>query len=169
MNVLTKPKCSRQKCTKYISQQGFDVPDSPTGHGEETTTNTDGDRSPDVSDTRSHCRQSTRNQTTRVRTAFRVRGSHKIHRTASSVRGVSHFTECADKPGDTSCGWNRQRIRTAQSAQRWPAHDNARCNAGWRDNAAHFQMGQPKGQLVNRFCDHHELLDYTHKSRSVVK
>ena len=26
---------SRQECTKYTSQQGFDVPDSPTGHGEE--------------------------------------------------------------------------------------------------------------------------------------
>ena len=60
------------------------------------TTNTDGDRSPDVSDTRSHCRQTTRNQTTRVRTAFRVRGSDKIYRTASRLRGVSHFTECAD-------------------------------------------------------------------------
>ena len=53
------------------------------------TTNTDGDRLPDVSDTRSHCRQSTRNQTTRVRTAFRLPGSDKINRTASRVRGVS--------------------------------------------------------------------------------
>ena len=26
---------SRQRCTKYTGQQGFDVPDSPTGHGEE--------------------------------------------------------------------------------------------------------------------------------------
>ena len=25
---------SRQECTKYTSQQGFDVPDSPMGHGE---------------------------------------------------------------------------------------------------------------------------------------
>ena len=60
------------------------------------TTNTDGDRSLDVSDTRSHCRQSRRNQRKRVRTVFRVRGSDKIYRTASRVRGVSHFTECAD-------------------------------------------------------------------------
>ena len=92
MICLTKSECcfclilSRQKCTKYTSQQGFDVPDSPTGHGEEKgfsqTTNTDGDKSPDVSDTRSHCRQSTRNQTTRARTAFRVRGSDKIYCTA---------------------------------------------------------------------------------------
>ena len=92
---------SRQKCIKYTGQQGFDVPDSPTGYGEESkdflqTRNTDGDRSPDVSDTRSHCRQSTRNQRKRVRTVFRVRGSNKIYRTASRVRGVSHFTECAD-------------------------------------------------------------------------
>ena len=35
-------------------------------------------------------------QTRRVRTACRVRGSNKIHRTASRVRGISHFTECAD-------------------------------------------------------------------------
>ena len=39
---------------------------------------------------------STRNETTRVRTAFRVRGSDKIYCTSSRVRGVSHFTECAD-------------------------------------------------------------------------
>ena len=52
----------------------------------------DGDRSPDVSDTRSHCKQSTRNQTTRVRTAFRVRGSDKIYRTAQSARDNQHTT-----------------------------------------------------------------------------
>ena len=23
------------------------------------------------------------------------------------------------------------------------------------------KLGQPKGQLLERFCDHHELLDYT--------
>ena len=88
------------------------------------TTNTDVDRSPDVSDTRSHCRQSTLNQPTRVRTAFRVRGSEKICRTSSRVRGVSHFTECADKPDDTSRGWNKQGSRTAQSARRRPAQHN---------------------------------------------
>ena len=100
VGMLFLSDLSRQKYTKYTGQQRFDVRDSPTGHGREKgfsqTTNTDGDKSPDVSDTRSHCRQSTRNQTTRVRTAFRVRGSDKIYRTASRVRGVSQFTECAD-------------------------------------------------------------------------
>ena len=32
---------------------------------------------------------------------------------------------------------------------------------GEREDAALFQMGQPKGQLLNQFCDHDELLDYT--------
>ena len=100
VGMLFLSDLSRQKCTKYAGQQKFAVPDSPTGHGEEKKDfrrqQTQMERSPDVSDTRSHCRQSTRNQTTRVRTAFRVRGSDKIYRTASRVRGISHFTECAD-------------------------------------------------------------------------
>ena len=97
VGMLFLSDLSRQKCTMYTGQQGFDVPDSPTGHGEGKKDfrrqQTQMERSPDVSDTRSHCRQSTRNQTTRARTAFRVRG---IYRTAFTVRGVSHFTECAD-------------------------------------------------------------------------
>ena len=64
VGMLLLSDLSCQECTTYRSQQGFDVPDSPTGQGEEKrfsqTTNTDGDRSPDVSDTRSHCFQSTR-------------------------------------------------------------------------------------------------------------
>ena len=33
--MLSLSDLSRQKCTTYTGQQGFDVPDSPTGHGEE--------------------------------------------------------------------------------------------------------------------------------------
>ena len=36
---------------------------------------------------------------------------------------------------------------------------------GERDDAALFQMGQPKGELLNRFCDHHELLEATKHER----
>ena len=107
VGMLFLSDLSRQKCTQYTGQQGFDAPDSPTGHGEERKDfrrqQTQMERSPDVSDTRSHCRQSTRDQTTRVRTASRVRGSDKIYRTASRVRGKSHCSECAEEASTTQC------------------------------------------------------------------
>ena len=74
------------------------------------TTNTDGDRSPDVSDTRSHCFQSTRERSQIVRTS-RVRGEIKSRTSPNTrrnhtmclalhrVRGgqVSYFSEYADR------------------------------------------------------------------------
>ena len=41
VEMLFLSDLSRQKCTKYTSQQEFDVPDSPTGFSQ--TTNTDGE------------------------------------------------------------------------------------------------------------------------------
>ena len=85
VGTLFRSDLSRQECSTYTttSQQEFDVPDSPTGHGEEKgfrrQQTHDGDKSPDVSDTRSHCFQSTRENST-----------------------CSHLTECAEKPEDTS-------------------------------------------------------------------
>ena len=122
VGILFLSDLSRQKCTKYTSQQGFDVPDSPTGHGEEKK----GFRRQETQMETGHQMCRTRNRTAdRVRgikqrefVLLSVRGSDKIYRTASRVRGLSHFTECADKPGDTSCGWNRKRTRAAQSARR---------------------------------------------------
>ena len=135
----------------------IDVPDSPTGHGEE--------------------RKDFRRQQTQMETGhqmFRIRD-----RTADRVRGIKQrdfalLSECAVQtrsiallrvrgyPEDTSRGWNKQGSRTAQSARRRPAQHNARCNAGWRGMTQRFsKLGQPKRQLLNRFCDHHELLDYT--------
>ena len=84
---------SRQECSTYTttSQQEFDVPDSPTGHREEkgfcSQQTHDGDRSPDVSDTRSHCSQSTLENSTLVRTSQCARrtGSDKS-RTSQSAR-----------------------------------------------------------------------------------
>ena len=37
VGMLFLSDLSRQKCTAYTSQQEFDIPDSPTGHGEEKT------------------------------------------------------------------------------------------------------------------------------------
>ena len=83
---------SRQECTTYTSQQGFDVPDSPTGHGEKK---------------RVFRRQQTQMETghqmcrTRDRTAFRVRGrDHQLfapQECAEKHNTFSHLTECADK------------------------------------------------------------------------
>ena len=89
---------SRQKCTKYTGQQGFDAPDSPTGHGEERKDfrrqQTKMERSPDVSDTRSHCRQyaGSNNKSSHCFQSARFRQdlSHCFQ------RGISHSTECAD-------------------------------------------------------------------------
>ena len=198
LNVLS------QKCTKYSGQQRFDVPDSPTGHGEKgfsKTTNTDGDRSPDVSDTRSHCRQSTRNQTTRVRTASRVRGVQKrsialLPECAVQARSIALLPECAEYRTSLSARINqktrlvvrtnknlallrvrgegqhntirevtldedRHEYRTAHVRGMTSTPQCAMKRQMESDDAALFQMGQPKGQLLNRFCDHHELLDYT--------
>ena len=64
VGMLFLSDLSRQKCTKYTGQQGFDVPDSPTSHEEERKDfrrqQTQMERSP-------VCR-------TRDRTADRVRG-----------------------------------------------------------------------------------------------
>ena len=79
VGLLFLSDLSRQKCTKYTSQQGFDVPDSPTGHGEEKM----GFRRQQTQMETGHqmCR-------TRDRTAFRVRGrNHKLF--------APH--ECADR------------------------------------------------------------------------
>ena len=105
VGMLFLSDLSRQKCTKYTGQQGFDVPDSPTGHGAEK---------------KDFRRQQTQMETghqrcrTRVRTAFRVRGSDKIlpecaeYRTSLSARITRrHVTwleqtrMCAEKASTT--------------------------------------------------------------------
>ena len=84
---------SRQECNTYTttSQQEFDVPDLPTAHGEEKgfsqTQTHDGDKSPDVSDTRSHCFKSTRERSTLVRTSPAARRNQKTRpRTSPSAQ-----------------------------------------------------------------------------------
>ena len=68
---------SRQESTKN-SQQEFDVPEFRTGHGRHASQTThDGDLSPDVSDTMSHC--------------------FPEHAEISNSQ-VSHFSECAEEP-----------------------------------------------------------------------
>ena len=57
---------SRQKCTKYSGQQGFDVPDSPTGHGEK--------------------RKDFRRQQTQMETGHQM--CRTLDRTADRVRGI---------------------------------------------------------------------------------
>ena len=100
VGMLFLSDLSRQECRTYTttSQQEFDVRDSPTGHGQETCFRRqqthDGDRSPDVSDTRSHCFQST----------------------WEKLNTCSHLTECAEKPRDTS--------RTSPSARRTGSNEN---------------------------------------------
>ena len=78
--------------SRHHESTKFDVPDSPTGHGEEKGFRRqhthDGDRSPDVFDTRSHC----------------------FPEYAGKLNTRSHLTECAEKPEDTS--------RTPPSARR---------------------------------------------------
>ena len=84
VGMLFLSDLSRQKCTMYTGQQVFDVPDSPTGHGEER---------------KDFPRQQTQMETghqmcrTRDRTAFRVRASDKIHRTAQSARRKASTTQ----------------------------------------------------------------------------
>ena len=79
VGMLFLSDLSRQKCTKYTGQQGFDVPDSPTGHGEER---------------KDFCRQQTQMETghqmcrTRDRTADRVHGIKQ--------RELALLSECAD-------------------------------------------------------------------------
>ena len=99
MNVLTKSECcfclisvARNVPSTQVNRDStFQIHQRVTEKrkGFSQTTNTDGDRSPDVSDTRSHCRQSTRNQTTRVRTAFRVRGSDLLPECAECRTSLS--------------------------------------------------------------------------------
>ena len=89
---------SRQECNTYTttSQQEFDVPDLPTGHGEEKgfsqTQTHDGDKSPDVSDTRSHCFKSTRERSTLVRTSPGARRNQKTRLALHQVRRGQHQT-----------------------------------------------------------------------------
>ena len=106
---------SRQECSTFTttSQLEFDVPDSPTGHGREKgfrrQRTHDGDRSPDVSDTRSHC----------------------FPEYAGQLNTCSHLTECLEKPDDTSrtspgarrTGSNRS--RTSQSTRMDQTKDSA--------------------------------------------
>ena len=101
--MLSLSDLSRQESSTYTttSQQEFDVPDSPTGHGEEKgfrrQQTHDGDRSPDVSDRRSHC----------------------FPENAGKLNTCSHLTECADGPNKGFCtprSAQETRIRTAQSA-----------------------------------------------------
>ena len=120
VGMLFLSDLSHQECTKYTSQHGFDVPDSPTCHGEEKKVFADN------KDTMEAGHQMCR---TRDRTAFRVRGKdqqlfapHRVRgqiksRTSPStrrnhtmclalnrVRGgqVSYFSQYAD--------WTKQRI-----------------------------------------------------------
>ena len=94
VGVLFLSDLGRQECSTCTttSQQEFDVPDSPTGHGEEKgfshTTNT------------------------RWRQVTRCVG-HEIAplpQHAGKINTCSHLTECAEKPEDTS--------RTSQGARR---------------------------------------------------
>ena len=87
---------SRPECTKYTSQQGFDVADSPTGHGEEKRV---------FADNKHRWRQVTRcvGHEIALQTEYAESNNESSHcfqsarfRPASRVRGVSHFTECAD-------------------------------------------------------------------------
>ena len=79
VGMLFLSDLSRQKCIKNTGQQGFDVPDSPTGHGEERK---DFRRHRTQMETgRQMCR-------TRDRTADRVRGIKQ--------REFALLSECAD-------------------------------------------------------------------------
>ena len=78
VGVLFLSDLSRQKCTKYTSQQGFDVRDSPTGHGEE--------------------RMGFRRQQTQMETGHQM--CRTRDRTADRVRGIKQrepalLSECA--------------------------------------------------------------------------
>ena len=78
VGMLFLPDLSRQKCTKYTGQQGFDVPDSPTGHGEE--------------------RKDFRRQQTQMETGHQM--CRTRDRTADRVRGIKQrefalLSECA--------------------------------------------------------------------------
>ena len=78
VGMLFLSDLSRQKCTKYTSQQVFDVPDSPTGHGEE--------------------RKDFRRQQTQIETSHQM--CRTRDRTADRVRGIKQrefalLSECA--------------------------------------------------------------------------
>ena len=137
VGMLFLSDLSRKQCAKCTSPQGFDIPELPTGHGEEKRVFADNKTQMETS--HQMCR-------TRDCTADRVHG-------IKSNNESSHCFQSARFRQDPS--------HCFQCAQKWPAHHNARCNAGQRDDAALFQMVQPKRQLLNRFCDHHGLHDYT--------
>ena len=87
----------------------------------------DGDRSPDVSDTTSHCLKSTRDRSTLVRTSQSARRNQKTRLALDQVRGgqdrikqVSYFAEYANGPNKEFCtprSAHETRIRSAQSAR----------------------------------------------------
>ena len=118
VGMLFLSDLGRQEGSRYTttSQQEFDVPDSPTGHGGEKGFRKqqahDGDRSPDVSDTRSHCFPECAGKLNTC--------SHLTECVADRMKQVSYFTEYADGPNkgfSTPRSAQETRIRTAQSAR----------------------------------------------------
>ena len=88
---------SRQECTTYTSQEGFDVPDSPKGHGEEKRV---------FADNKHRWRQVTRcvgheiallsENTGEITNLFAPQES------AEKLNTCSHLTECAEDKSRTS-------------------------------------------------------------------
>ena len=123
VGMLFVSDLSRQECSTHTttSQQAFNIPDSPTGHRGERgffrrQQTHDGDKFPDVSDTRSHCFQSTRENSTLVRTLQSVRRNQTTRLALHRVRGA----EYKDGPNKGFCtprSAQETRIRTAQSAR----------------------------------------------------
>ena len=161
---------SRQDCSTYTttSQQEFDVPDAPTGHGEakglSQTTNTRWN----VSDTRSHCFQY----------AGKINTCSHLTECADKLNTCSHLTECADTPEDTSRTspsarrTGETKSRTSQSTRMDQTKDFVLLDVHKRhgfallrlrghklvhntsDQSSTFPAGLTKGQLFNRFCGH---------------
>ena len=106
VGMLFLSDLSRQKCTKYTGQQEFDVPDSPTGHGEERN------------DFR---RQQTQMETvhqmcrTRDRTADRVRGIKQrefelLSECAVQTRSIALLPECSEYHTSLSARITRRHV-----------------------------------------------------------
>ena len=184
VGLLFLSDLSRQECSTYTTQQEFDVPDSPTGHGGEKgfriQQTHDGDRSPDVSSTRSQCFPENAEKTQHLFAPHRVRGetrrhvSHFTECAEDRMKQVSNFTEFADGPNKGFCtprSAQETRIRPAQSArtqtcsrQSLPSGDGAMYEDTehntkeddnvWCEQRSTFPDGLTKGQLLNRFCGH---------------
>ena len=116
---------SRQECSTYTtSQQEFDVPDSPTGHGGEK-----GFRKRQVAGCVRHeiaLLPECAGRTQHLFAPRRVRGDTKTHVSLCTecaedrIKQVSYFTEYADGPNKGFCtprSAQETRIRTAQSAR----------------------------------------------------